>query len=275
MATEAFAPAKINLTLHVTGRRDDGYHLLDSLVVFAGAGDRVSVEPARDWSLRVIGPRAEGVPEDDGNLVLKAARLIGGVPCAITLDKHLPTASGIGGGSSDAAAALRALHALDGRPLPGDTLPLGADVPVCLSARPARMRGIGERLDPVPDLPSVSLVLVNTGVAVSTPEVFRLLSTPDNAPMPPELPQWRDATALADWLAGQRNDLELPARTAEPAIGVVLSRLAETEGCLLARMSGSGATCFGLYADAVAADDAARALRELHPDWWVEACGLA
>jgi 4-diphosphocytidyl-2-C-methyl-D-erythritol kinase len=265
---EAFAPAKVNLTLHVTGRRADGYHLLDSLVVFADAGDRLTLAAAPADRLTVTGPRAAGVPTDGSNLVQRAAALIGGGPFAITLEKHLPAAAGIGGGSSDAAATLRAIATLTGRALP-DALPLGADVPVCLHARPCRMSGIGERITDIPPLPAFHLVLVNPGVPVPTGKAFDALATRQNPPMPDALPDWPDAAALACWLAAQRNDLEDPARMLAPAVGVALALLSETGGCLLARMSGSGATCFGLYASRPEADAAARALQAAQPGWWV------
>ena len=270
---EVFAPAKVNLTLHVTGRREDGYHLLDSLVVFAGIGDRITAEAGRD-GLRVTGPRGAGVPEGPENLVLRAAALFDPpVAAALTLDKHLPAASGIGGGSADAAATLAALAELSGRPVPpaAAVLRLGADVPVCLAGRPARMRGIGGDLCPVPALPSGWLVLANPGVAVPTPEVFRRLERCDNPPMPDPLPDWRDTADLAAWLAAQRNDLEAPARSIAPVIGAVLARLEATHGCALARMSGSGATCFGLYADEAEARSAADAIAVEQPGWWLAA----
>lgn len=273
---EAFAPAKINLALHVTGRRPDGYHLLDSLVVFADAGDRLRVTPSEDLSLAVTGPRAAGVPVDGSNLVLRAAALMGtGRGAAIALDKHLPAAAGIGGGSSDAAAAVRALSVLWrlALPAPESLAALGADVPVCLAAAPARMGGIGERLAPVPEVPPVWLVLANPGLAVSTPAVFARLDRHDN-PALPDLPGWRDAVELAGWLATTRNDLEAPARALVPEIGGVLGALAVQPGCLMARMSGSGATCFGLFADPAAAAGARRALKTQHRDWWIEDCGL-
>ncbi|WP_336043384.1 4-(cytidine 5'-diphospho)-2-C-methyl-D-erythritol kinase, partial [Pseudooceanicola nanhaiensis] len=267
-AVAAFAPAKINLALHVTGRRPDGYHLLDSLVVVADIGDRlkVALSPGAP-SMTVTGPMAEGVPADGRNLCLRAAYLFG-ADAAIALEKHLPAEAGIGGGSSDAAAVLRALTALTGRPVPPGTEALGADVPVCLDAHATRMRGIGEVLAKVPALPPLNAVLVNPGVAVPTPEVFRRLATPDNAPMP-ELPALADPAALALWLGDTRNDLEAPAREVAPVIGEVLSALEAQPGCLLARMSGSGATCFGLYPDTDSAGKAAAALREAQPGWWI------
>jgi len=274
MAAEAFAPAKINLTLHVTGQRADGYHLLDSLVVFADVGDVVRVVPARDWSLAVTGPRATGVPLDDSNLVLRAARLAEGAPCAITLVKNLPTASGIGGGSADAAACLRALHRLDGRAMPPDLTKLGADVPVCLHPAPRRMSGIGEVLDDVPPLPPLFAVLVHPGLAVATPAVFRALRNRDNPAMPASLPAWPDTRALAQWLATQRNDLEPPACHIAPEISEVLNRLRDQQACLLARMSGSGATCFGLFTTADAAHSALGPLVAQLPGAWIVATRL-
>ena len=274
MATDAkpeFAPAKVNLTLHVTGRRGDGYHLLDSLVVFAGVGDRVTVRPSSGLHLTVTGPQAADLPVHDDNLVLRAARLMGG-EVAVVLDKVLPVASGIGGGSADAAATLRAMARL-GRALPdaAAVLSLGADVPVCLAGGAGRMTGVGEAVTPVVGLPEAWLVLVNPGVAVATPEVFRALLHKDNPPMPAVLPQLRSVAALADFLLTQRNDLEGPAISLAPVIGVVLADLAALPGCHLARMSGSGATCFGLFADRPGADAAADRLRAARPGWWVAA----
>ena len=185
MATDAVseaASAKLNLCLHVTGRRGDGYHLLDSLVVFADVADRVSAAPGQGLSLRVTGPEGAGLGSEPDNLVLRAARSMGVTDAALLLEKHLPVAAGIGGGSADAAAALRALARWTGRPLPSDAevLRLGADVPVCLSGRPARMTGIGEGLTPLPPLPALWVVLVNPRVAVPTPQVFAALTRRDN-----------------------------------------------------------------------------------------------
>jgi 4-diphosphocytidyl-2-C-methyl-D-erythritol kinase len=267
------APAKVNLTLHVTGRRADGYHLLDSLVVFAGIGDRVTVRPGAAC-LRVVGPMAAGVPEGPENLVLRAAALMG-AEAEITLDKHLPAAAGIGGGSSDAAACLRALAHLTGARLPDDVARLGADVPVCLLASAARMRGIGEEVTPLARLPLLHAVLVNPGIAVSTPAIFKRLARHDNPPMPARLPGWHTAENLIHWLSTQRNDLEAPAIAEAPGIADVLQKLSATEGCALARMSGSGATCFGLYPNPHAAQQAARALRRDHPAWWVMPTALS
>ncbi|NDW45236.1 4-(cytidine 5'-diphospho)-2-C-methyl-D-erythritol kinase [Ruegeria sp. PrR005] len=272
MAIEAFAPAKINLTLHVTGQRDDGYHLLDSLVVFASVGDRIRVAPSDALSLEIDGPEAGGLSAEPDNLVLRAARLLApGRGAAITLTKRLPVASGIGGGSADAAATLGALSQLWDLPMPGaeQVLTLGADVPVCLSTSPARMRGIGERLDPVPQLPEMDIVLVNPRVAVSTPAVFRMLTVKENPPMEPDLPHWRDLPAFISWLGGQRNDLAAPAIAQQPVIADVLDALRDA-GALFAGMSGSGATCFGLFPpDGHSAKSVAKAVLFLeHPEWW-------
>ncbi len=273
MATDQvveFAPAKINLTLHVTGRRADGYHLLDSLVVFAGVGDTVSLRPSDRLSLDIIGPQAAGLRADDDNLVLRAARLIGG-KAQLTLDKRLPVASGIGGGSADAAATLRGMARLTGRALPdaAAVLGLGADVPVCLAGRPVRMTGVGEGLRPVLPLPACWLVLANPGVSVATPEVFRALASRSNPPMPDDLPTLATIHELAAFLRAQRNDLEAPARQLAPVIGEVIDALAGLPGCRLARMSGSGATCFGLFASEEEASRASAMLRLARPGWWV------
>lgn len=269
MATE-FAPAKINLTLHVTGQRADGYHLLDSLVVFAAVGDGISVDISSPARLKIRGPMAEGLRAEPDNLVLRAAREMG-VESGLVLEKHLPVSSGIGGGSADAAATLRLLSRLTGRPLPPPerVLKLGADVPVCLQGRAVRMTGVGDGLFAVDDLPEAWLVLVNPRVAVSTPAVFKGLSQKNNPAMPATLPVMQKAADLAGFLAFQRNDLEAPAMAVAPVIAQVKQAIAAQDGCLIARMSGSGATCFGLFATAEAAATAADALRAGHPDWWV------
>ena len=265
------APAKINLCLHVTGQRPDGYHLLDSLVVFADVGDVIEVRAAPTLSLRVIGPQARDLPVGEDNLVLRAARAFAGTAgAAITLTKNLPVASGIGGGSADAAATLRVLARLWDLPLPDAdrVLQLGADVPACLAGRALRMQGIGERLAGVPGLPKAYLVLVNPGVAVATPAVFKALPSKNNPAMP-DLPVFATAAELAQWLAAQRNDLEAPAMALAQVIGAVKQALAAAPGCLLARMSGSGATCFGLFADQAQAQSARAAISAAQPEWWV------
>lgn len=271
--TEA-APAKVNLYLHVTGRRVDGYHLLDSLAVFAGAADVLRAEEADGLSLHLIGPFGPGLQAEPDNLILRAARALAaaaGVPARarLTLDKRLPVASGIGGGSADAAAALRLLGRLwQVRPAENDLLAaaagLGADVPVCLASRPARMGGIGEVLTPAPSMPEYGILLVNPGVPVATPEVFRRRTGAfsDAARLPDG---WPDARVMASDLARLHNDLEAPAAQLRPEVADALAWLRARPGCLLARMSGSGATCFALFA---IPGEAARAARDAPAGWW-------
>ncbi|NBB97820.1 MAG: 4-(cytidine 5'-diphospho)-2-C-methyl-D-erythritol kinase [Alphaproteobacteria bacterium] len=272
IATE-HAPAKVNLALHVTGQRADGYHLLDSLVVFTDVGDVLRASAADDLSLTVTGPEADGLSGEGDNLVLRAARLMQVDGISLKLEKHLPVASGIGGGSSDAAAALRLISQQSGRKLPCDVLALGADVPVCMAAKPCRMRGIGEDVSAISPLPKMAMVLVNPRVGVSTPAVFRALACKDNAPMPDTLPDWRDFAGFVQWLFMQRNDLQAPACAVVPVIADVLAAL-DAAGAALTRMSGSGATCFGLFPEMDAAQSAADRLMQSHPDWWVRATAL-
>lgn len=265
------APAKLNLTLRVTGRRDDGYHLLDSLVGFTELGDTLAVEPAESLSLAIEGPFAPALKAEPDNLVLRAARMLaeaaGFVPRArLTLTKRLPVASGIGGGSSDAAAALRALARLWGTAVP--LLPLaarlGADVPVCLAGRSCRMRGIGETIEPLA-LPATDLVLVNPGRPLATAAVFAARTA---AFSPAFAPSGGDLAAM---VTAGGNDLAAPARGLCPDIDEVLSVLAELPGCRAAAMSGSGATCFALFDRA---PDAAF-LSLAYPAWWVATTRLA
>ena len=277
------APAKINLCLHVLGKRADGYHLLDSLVAFAGVGDVIIVEPAQTLSLAVTGPFAASLTNESDNLVLRAARLLQHrftvtTGAAITLVKNLPVASGIGGGSADAAAALKALALLwHVRPHFTDAeiaATLGADVPVCLAGIPAFMSGIGEQIAPAPHLPQAWLVLVNHGVPLATKSVFAALAGRYSMPLPrTDLAGLENATALAKVLGTLHNDLTAPAREIEPAIGAVLEALEGADGCLLARMCGSGPTCFGLFASEKTAQDAA-ALAATHAGWWTAAAPL-
>ncbi|WAJ29787.1 4-(cytidine 5'-diphospho)-2-C-methyl-D-erythritol kinase [Antarcticirhabdus aurantiaca] len=282
-AADLAARAKINLALHVVGRRADGYHLLDSLVAFAEIGDRLALEPAAGEAdeLELDGPFAAAVPAGADNLVLRAlaaAREVASqahldLPAArIRLIKRLPPASGIGGGSADAAALLAhvaAWHPALRAPLRQAGLRLGADVPMCFDGVPARVFGIGEAGKPVAVLPAAPTVLVNCGTPVSTPDVFRRLARRDHPPLPP-LPVrgFPDVGALATWLAPTRNDLEAAAVELVPAIAEGVADLCEA-GALFARMSGSGATVFGLFADDETSARAARDLAERHPGWWV------
>ncbi len=266
--------------MHVTGQRQDGYHLLDSLVVFCGIGDVLHASAANTLSLTLEGPFGRDVPADFDNLVLRAARLFASDRgLAFTLIKNLPPSSGIGGGSADAAAAIRAVLRLgDDDFLDGverlaeqektTILSLGADIPVCLASRTARMRGIGQQLDWLSPLPPLHMVLVNPRVAVPTPAVFKALANKDNPPMPDLLPDWPDATSFATWLQDQRNDLELPACTIAPVITDVLAALRAQRGTVIARMSGSGATCFALFETEALAKAAAGRIVTAHPLWW-------
>jgi 4-diphosphocytidyl-2-C-methyl-D-erythritol kinase len=275
------ARAKVNLYLRVTGRRADGYHLLDSLAVFADAKDIVTAGHAEELTLDIRGAEAVALTGEPDNLVLRAARALaeatGRTPkAAITLTKLLPVASGIGGGSADAAAALRVLDALwetglDHAALEAIAAQLGADVPVCVASRPARMMGVGEILSAAPELPACGLLLANPRIALPTPQVFRARRGEFSPPA--EMPErLADAAALADWLRPLGNDLQDAALSLCAAIAEVLSAIAAQPGCLLARMSGSGATCFGLFATPAQAQAAAKALPAT---WWRHGGGLS
>ena len=282
------APAKINLALHVVGQRADGHHLLESLVTFADRGDRIGLSPADADRFTVSGAFAAALPMDagaGGNLVLKARDLLRAElqaldpdtagPVHLHLEKNLPLASGIGGGSADAAATLLGLLDLWGATIEPSrlgaiALQLGADVPMCLAGTPLLAKGIGEDITPLADFPALPVVLVNPLVAVSTPVVFRALANKTN----PTLVAPHRASTAAEWIsaiATMRNDLQLPAEGLEPVIGTVRKALTEA-GTALTRMSGSGATCFGLFDSDVRAAATARALSEAYPGWYVLAC---
>jgi 4-diphosphocytidyl-2-C-methyl-D-erythritol kinase len=324
-ATARLAPAKLNLALHVTGSRADGFHLLESLVVFTRFGDRVEIAEAEADGFAVEGPFAKDVPADASNLVLRARDRLrvlsettapsgplhhashgpppplrrGGSegaagldldpppftgegdrrrrwkglvapPVSMRLTKNLPVASGVGGGSSDAAATLKALAELWGietAALESVATELGADVPMCLAGSPLIAKGIGHETTTLPDFPPLPLVLINPGVAVSTPNVFRALTSRENPPMPP-LPSAPDFAALVEWLGKTRNDLQAPAMQIAPGIGEALTAMTDT-GAAFARMSGSGATCFGLFERVEDAEKAAAAMRRMQPGWFV------
>jgi 4-diphosphocytidyl-2-C-methyl-D-erythritol kinase len=284
MVLTAFAPAKVNLYLHVIGRRADGYHLVDSLIAFADIGDRLTVGPGASLSLKISGPEAAGLATaGDNNLVLRAARLLADdtatpLGAALHLEKNLPAAAGLGGGSSDAAATLRVLAALWQVSIGEEAMfrlgaELGADLAVCLHGGAAWVGGIGDRLKPAADLPHAGIVLANPRRELPTAAVFAARAGPFGeagrfAPMP------GDAAGLAGALMSCRNDLTDVAIRLVPEIGAVLARLAALPGALLARMTGSGATCFALFTDRGAAAEALTLLAAAEPRWWSAAGGL-
>lgn len=277
--TRELARAKVNLALHITGQREDGYHLLDSLVVFPDIGDELELVPAKTFELRILGPQAGSLAGTrNDNLVARAAHgfaEIAGSPVnvRITLDKQLPVASGIGGGSADAAAAIRLMERHTGLVLPDGkrealALSLGADVPVCLGQQPSRMRGIGEIVEPINGLPECGIVLVNPGEAVSTPDVFRHMVRRDNPPLPDVPAEFATLDGFLAYLEGTRNDLQVAAAQLCPANNDVIDALESETRVRLARMSGSGATCFGLCAPGNETA-IAETLRAANPKWWV------
>lgn len=270
MINKQIARAKVNLSLHVVGQRYDGYHLLDSIVGFADHGDVLKFEKADVTTLTINGPFADSLTGEVDNLVLKAARCFSGEKgAAIYLEKNLPVASGIGGGSADAAAALRGLADLWEEPMPSLAmqLKLGADVPVCLARGIARMQGIGEKIIPLLGIAAKPIILINPGVSLSTPKIFNALAIKENAPIER---QTKDAW---NWILSQRNDLEGPAVLAEPVIADVLDAIIKT-GAILARMSGSGATCFGVFDSECLAAKAAEVIATKNPDWWIQTTRL-
>lgn len=284
----ANAPAKINLALHVTGQRDDGYHTIETVAVFADIGDRIDAAPAATDSFSIEGPEAGALAGEDrnSNLVLRARDLLRATaaeagrrtsPVALTLDKHLPAGGGIGGGSADAAATLRALMRLWtledlSAAIRRKAASLGADVPMCLACAPLLATGIGERITPIHAMPALPVVLVNPRVHVSTPSVFTALAEKANPPLPrAAMASLRTIGDWTTWLgASTRNDLEPPARSLAPAIGHCLAALDAT-GAALVRMSGSGATSFAVYSSEAEARDVASRLLRRHPDWWIKA----
>ena len=280
MPVEELAPAKINLDLYVTGRRADGYHELDSLTAFTAFGDRLALREHDRLELELRGPLAGPLAAEPDNLVLRAARGLAAfagrkAAVRITLDKRIPVAAGLGGGSADAAAALRGLNRLwrlrmAPADLAGIAAELGADVPVCLAGRTARMRGKGEQIELWDGLPPLAVLLVNPNLPLATAAVFGALEAIPSAgerSWPPPC----EADAFLAWLGTGANHLEAPAVRLLPQIQDVLALLAAQDGCALARMSGSGATCFGLFATPVARDLAAAAIGRARPGWWLAA----
>jgi 4-diphosphocytidyl-2-C-methyl-D-erythritol kinase len=289
-----FAPAKVNLTLRVVDRRADGYHDLESLVVFANIGDTLVLVPGDDLGLVVDGPRAAATGDISDNLVLRAARELSARHVSLRvgqfiLDKQLPVAAGLGGGSADAAAALRLLARANDMQLGDPRLfeaarATGADVPVCLWSHACLMEGVGDVLSESLAVPVLPYVLVNPGVAVATKDVFAALAMGAGGHRPSarigRFPPLGRATGpepmvvkseFIEWLSGERNDLEPAAISLQPIIGQVLDALRAQPGCQLTRMSGSGATCFGLFDDEASAAAAAKLLARAQPDWWVRA----
>lgn len=280
------APAKINLALHVTRRREDGYHDLESLVVFAALADEVEAVPDKVDSLTIVGPFARGLGAGETNLVSRAvaafrARWPQAVSTglALRLTKNLPVAAGIGGGSADAAAALRLMRSQSSHPIPVSELSdlaarLGADVPACLVSAPLLARGVGELLEVLPEFPALHIVLVNPMVPLPTADVFRRLRAHDNYPLPALPSPLTRPVQLGLWLAETRNDLQPPAVKLVPVIGEIVDHLAAAQGCMLARMSGSGATVFGLFGSSGQAHQAAQLMRAQNPEHWVAAAPL-
>ena len=268
------ASAKINLALHVTGQREDGYHLLDSLVAFTKFGDEISVEIADETSLEIDGPFSSYLGTGTDNIILKAAALFD-VPLKMKLTKKLPVASGIGGGSADAAAVIRAACRLlkTNHPSADDILGLGADVPVCVKNRTCRMQGIGDVITPVSYMPNMSVVLINPRVGVSTPQIFKGLVNKNNSEMTAMPMTFDTPSQLVAWLSQQRNDLEETAISLEPKIADCLTILTK-HNADFARMSGSGATCFGLFSDLETARRAAANITAEHPSYWCVATEL-
>jgi 4-diphosphocytidyl-2-C-methyl-D-erythritol kinase len=282
--TEAFAPAKINLMLHVGDRREDGFHALESLAVFADVGDQLAFEDAEGLSLTLDGPFAAGLQAESDNLVLRAARALAAhAGCAanakIALTKNLPVASGIGGAAAAAPATLRGLVQLWDIETGPERMrelaaTLGSDVPVCVESRPSWMEGRGERVTYARKMPAANILLVNPGVAVPTAAVFKALKTRRGIGALSFPPFAGELWTLTEFLKETANDLEAPALQIAPVVGAVLDAMRAQPGVALARMSGSGATCFALFENDQGAPQAAAAIAAAHPDWWVRAARI-
>lgn len=274
----AKAPAKLNLSLHVCGKRADGYHLLDSLVVFTQWGDTLSVALSDTLELHQAGPFASHTGSQSDNIVLRAARALQNFAnisngASVWLDKQIPVGAGLGGGSSDAASTLQLLCRLwnvvpPQAELEALAIRLGADVPACLAATPLRMQGVGEQITPVVNLPELWVLLVNAGHSLLTADVYRAYVPHDYIPAP-QMPPAPDSASLIEYLLACRNDLEPAALSLCPEIAVVLEQIVQNEGCLLARMCGSGATCFGLFTSEEVMQQAAQKMHKQKPGWWI------
>jgi 4-diphosphocytidyl-2-C-methyl-D-erythritol kinase len=270
-----FAPAKINLCLHVTGQRADGYHLLNTIVGFADVGDWLTLSRGGAGHVQLSGPEAGQLSGE--NIITQTLAAFGAQDVDVHLEKNLPVASGIGGGSSDAAAAYRGIVALQGRSADAadaaKLLAIGADVPMCAGAIPAHVQGIGEAITPLPNLAPLHAILVNPRQHVATPSVFRALHNKQNAALPSLPKRLDDPATLMEWLRAQRNDLQAPAIAAAPIIADVLAVIAAT-GAGLTRMSGSGATCFGIYETAHEVQAASAQISAQNPNWWIAPCQI-
>jgi len=271
------AHAKVNLALHVVGQRANGYHELQSLVCLTEFGDQIQLSPEIDFTFKVTGAYSLGIPLDDSNLVVQAAKFMAqkhsrSLDCKIVLEKNLPIASGIGGGSSDAAAVVKALSQYWCVPVPNadELMAMGADIPVCMTTGLTLMEGAGEKIMHLSDAPNWGLLLINPNVGVSTPAVFNALSNKNNPPMHNVIEKCVDVA----WLWHQRNDLELPSMAIVPEVSAVIDVLSSTPHCQVARMSGSGATCFGIFTSIAEANTAAESIQYAHPNWWVVATKL-
>ena len=276
-AIRIYAPAKINLYLHVTGKRPDGYHLLDSLFVFADISDEIHIKPSKKLSFSIEGEFAENLKKEKNNIVIKAtkilAKALGIIPLVkIKLIKKLPVAAGLGGGSADAAAVLIGLSQLWESPLSKEklaeiALQLGADVPACLQKCPLNISGIGEIITKAPPLPKIWIVLVNPKVKVPTPDVFKKRAKPFTTAMPIKV-AYDDIDSFVLELKKRSNDLTESACSLAPEIADTLEIISQQHGCLISRMSGSGATCFGLFANKEHAETAVRLIKSKESDWW-------
>lgn len=277
------APAKVNLSLRVLGQRTDGFHQISSIVAFADIADVLELTPSTRASFAVSGPFAAAITADD-NLVERAERAFrekcsSAQPARISLDKQLPVAAGIGGGSADAAAALRLMANANPGCVPAAEIEkiaasLGSDVVVCLASRAARMSGRGEKVTPLAAFPPLHVVLVNPGAALAAGEIYAALraapSNGENAKSAETIPRLETAHDVIAHMRETGNDLEAPAIAMAPVVGEVLSMIAETPGCAIARMSGSGSTCFGIYETAMQAETSAQIIAESYPDWWIK-----
>ena len=268
-----FAPAKINLSLHLVGQKSDGYHLLDSIVSFVNIGDKISIETGKSGELKVAGPFAKDLPRSNHNLVLKAARLFNNIKLSrITLEKNIPVASGIGGGSADAAATVRLFSKFYNKPeLSVEKLiSLGSDVPVCMQKGIVRMMGVGEEIINLSPAPKVGILLVNPHKALSTAKVFSAVKEKNNSGLNLQGSGGKSLNLWFDWINSMRNDLTASAIDLIPDIRFILDKLITCDGAKVIRMSGSGATCFALFEDFDLLQDAKLKIMKEFPSFWCE-----